>query len=225
MSLDLPLGTTVTVPNAAVLVRNRRGGRRTWERTLPPQHDRLGARTGVIVGHRKLANGWMGGGGLHWESGITEPDYWEADERLDAYLVATGTRTALVRVLPGDLTVTADAARGGLGARVLVDANAELRQVGADSDWTNPFDPDAPDERRWTAVGAEYGPRPMLGFVAGARTLYDTDVLRPSPYARPAVTRRGTHAVTLVAVHPRLAPLRIPTEHVDAQLAAAGAAS
>lgn len=213
MSLDLPLGTTVTVPNAAVLVRQRRGGRRTWERTLPRQHDRLGARTGVIVGHRKLANGWMSGGGTDWESGITEPDYWEADEHLDAYLVATGTRTALVRVLPGDLTVTDDVARGGLGARVLVDANAELRQVGTDPDWTRPVDPDAPDERRWTAVCAEYGPRPTVGFVAGTRTLYDTDVLR-RPYTLPSVTRRGTHAVTLVAVHPRLAPLRIPTDQV-----------
>ncbi|WP_251153722.1 hypothetical protein [Cellulosimicrobium sp. Marseille-Q4280] len=216
MTLDLPLGTTVTVSNAAVLVRRRRGEGRTWERTLPLQHDRLGARTGIIVGHRTLANGSMSGGGYEWESGITEPDHWTADEHLDAYLVATGTRTALVRVLPGDLQVTSAPARAGLGARVLIDANAELVKTGTDVSWDTPFDPDAPDERRWTAVGAEYGPRPMIGFVAGTRTLYDTDVRRPSPYAPPTVTRRGTHAVTLVAVHPRLAPLRIPTDQVAA---------
>lgn len=211
-ALDLPLGTTVTIPNAAVLVRQRRGGRRTWERTLGPQHDRLGARTGVIAGHRKLANGWMSGGGTDWESGVTEPDYWQAEEYLDAYLVATGTRTALVRVLPGDLTVTIEPAPGPLGTRVLVDVNAELRQFGTDSDW-GPFDPDAPDERRWTAAGTHLDPRPTAGFVVGTRTVYDTDVLR-RPYARPVVTRRAAHAVTLVAVHPRRAPLRIPTDQV-----------
>jgi hypothetical protein len=217
-ALDLPLGTTVTVPKAAVLVRTR-SGMRAWQRTLAPVHARLGSHTGVIVGHRTLANGYMDGGGYEWESGIYEPDSWSTSEYVGAYLVAIGMRKALVRVYSQDVTVVSGGAPGLLGARVQVDANAELVKRSADAasmDWAAPYDPATPDERRWVAPGAQYVPRPVTGFIAGTRTVYDTDVVQPDPYSRerPQVARRGTHAVTLVSIHPRQRPLLMPTSAV-----------